>query len=197
MILMVFSGLVITIYISVKYFKYINFKLLIVPLVLSLCTTYFGLKNVVSIDNDIYVRVLGAGLIVLSIYFFFFLNKIKIPANQWTAASAGIISGLMNGFFSIPGSPIVLYYSAANEDKRGYIAATQVLFLSNSILKAVFFAIQYEISSQVSKLIPFTITADVAGTLIGNKAFKKRSFKSLKKVVYVVMVLAGFKYLVF
>lgn len=56
-------------------------------------------KKVVSIDNDIYVRVLGAGLIVLSIYFFFFSNKIKIPANQWTAASAGIISGLINGFF--------------------------------------------------------------------------------------------------
>lgn len=90
-----------------------------------------------------------------------------------------------------------MYYSATIEDKRGYIATAQVLFLSNSILKAVFFAIQYEISSQVSKLFPFTITAAVAGTLIGNKAFKKLSFKSLKKVVYVVMALAGFKYLVF
>jgi len=197
MILVVFINFVAVTYVVVKYFKFIRFRLLIVPLLLSLVATYFGLVNIVSIDNDIFVRILGGALILLSIYFFFFSSKISIPANQWTASTAGIVTGLMNGFFSMPGPPAVLYYSAAIKDKKEYIATIQTLFLVNSILKSVFFITNYDVSADILKIIPIAVIAAIIGTLLGNKAFKKLSSENLKKVVYVVMVLAGIKYLLF
>ena len=118
MILVVLTNMVAVTFIVIRYFKHIQFRLLIIPVILSLITTYIGLINIVSIDNHIIIKVLGIALILLSIYFLFFANKIKVPANQLTASIAGITAGLMNGFLSIPGPPVVLYYSAALEDKR-------------------------------------------------------------------------------
>lgn len=197
MILVVFTNLVAIVFIVVKYFKHIQFKLLVVPLILLLITTYYGLVNAVKIDNDIFMKILGIALILLSIYFYFFSKKIKMPANQLTATITGVVAGLMNGFLSIPGPAVVLYYSAAIKDKKEYIATVQFLFLSSTLLKIAFFTTQYDVSLEIIKLIPFTILAAMLGTFLGHRAFKKMNSETLKKLVYIVMAVAGIKYLLF
>ncbi len=150
------------------------------------------------INNDIVFKNIGR-CVYPSINFISFSSqvKVKIPANQLTASIAGVVAGLMNGFLSIPGPPVVLYYSAAIEDKKEYIATVQFLFLTNSILKIVFFTTTYGVSDEIARYIPFTIVAAIVGTYLGNKAFKKLSSDNLKRVVYLVMILAGIKYLLF
>jgi uncharacterized protein len=197
MILIVFTNLVAVTFIVVRYYKHIQFKLLIIPVILSLITTYIGLINLIEIDNDIIIKGLGVLLILLAVYLFFFSNKVKVPANQLTASIAGIIAGLMNGFFSIPGPPVVLYYSSAIGDKRQYIATVQFLFLTSSILKIGFFSTQYGVNAELINLLPFSILAAVLGTVLGHWAFKKLSSAHIKKLVYIVMVIAGIKYLLF
>ncbi len=197
MVLVAFTNIIAVTFIVIKYFKYVKFKLLMIPAALTLLTTYIGLMNLVSIDNSSIIKILGISLILLSIYFFFFANKIQIPANQFTAAVVGITAGLMNGFLAIPGPPIVLYYSAALKDKKEYMATVQFLFLMSNILKIYFFTINYGVSSEIAKYIPFMIIAAIFGTFIGHNAFKKLSSDSLRKVIYVIMVISGVKYLCF
>ncbi len=61
---------------------------------------------------------IGAALVAFAAFFLLFSNRIRIEANPMTATMSGVASGLMGGFFGMPGPPIVLYYSVAIKEKR-------------------------------------------------------------------------------
>ncbi len=196
MMLLIFANLVTVAYITVKYFRYINFRLLIVPVVLSLAGNYVGLSCLVGFDNAFAIKILGSALVLLSAYFFFFSKKIKIPDNQIFASIAGAASGLMSGFFSIPGPPIVLYYSAATKQKEEYLSTLQMFFLVNTIFKIIFFVLSYKIKMDILCTIPFVVVSAGIGVLFGNVVFKKTSLGILKKIIYLVMTISGIWYIV-
>ena len=133
-----FGSVVVTGYIVVRYWRHIDFKTVAIPLVLGLIGTYIGANALLVLDNTIVMKVLGGVLIVLAIYFFVFSRRICIPENLLSASVAGILSGLMGGFFNISGPPIVLYCSATAENKEEYLATVQFYFLVMIIFKMVF-----------------------------------------------------------
>ena len=49
-------------------------------------------------------------MIVISIYFALFSQKIKLPTTKKVQVGAGTLSGLMGGFFGMQGPPAVLYF---------------------------------------------------------------------------------------
>ena len=51
------------------------------------------------IEDHILRRILGVALVLISIYFMLFSQKIKLPTTKRVQVGAGTLSGLMGGFF--------------------------------------------------------------------------------------------------
>ncbi len=185
----------ITVYLFMKYRKHVNYKIVILPLVFAMAGVIAGITLLVGSSNELALKILGGFLLVLSIYFFFFANKIRIPNNRISASIAGLASGLTGGFFNIGGPPLVLYYSVAARDKKEYIATLQFIFLFIGIARFVYLAATIGISAKALNITPFGIIASGLGMVIGTLVFDKLPGKIINKVVYVIMALSGIWYL--
>lgn len=182
-------------YLFLKYRKHVNYKIAFLPFVFSLAGAYVGLVLLVGSPNELALKILGGFLIVLSVYFFIFAQRIKLPNNRVSASVAGLVSGLVGGFFNMGGPPVVLFYSVAAKDKKEYIGTLQFLFLCMSILKFSFFTATLGISEHVLTIIPFGVASSAVGMVLGMMAFDKMPDKIINKVVYVIMALSGIWYL--
>ena len=56
------------------------------------------------IEDHILRRILGVALILISIYFILFSQRIKMPTTKKVQVGAGTLSGLMGGFFGMQGT---------------------------------------------------------------------------------------------
>lgn len=194
--LLMFGSMVTVSYIAVMYRRHINFKIVTVPLVLALAGLYLGLSFLLSVDNDIAVRVIGGLLILLAVYFFVFSDRIRIPENIWSASLAGISCGLMSGFFNIAGPPIVLYYSAAAKDKKEYTGTVQFLFAVMILFKMIYLYVKRGLPEMVLTHTPIVIVGSIAGMLLGLRLFDRLSTRIIKRMVYILMIAAGGWYII-
>ena len=77
------------------------------------------------IEDHILRRILGVALILISIYFMLFSQRIKLPTTKRVQVGAGTLSGLMGGFFGMQGPPAVLYFIQSEPTKEHYMAMAQ------------------------------------------------------------------------
>ena len=85
---------------AVKYRRDINYKI-VLPLLLAAAVSipiavYFSAR----VSKGVFEILLGAVLILLSIYFLFFNKTVKLKASALGGAIAGTLSGILNGLFS-------------------------------------------------------------------------------------------------
>jgi len=196
MMVTIICSFLIMLYMYIKYRKHVNYKIAWLPLLLSLVGAYAGMALLINSPSDIALKILGGFLILLSIYFFVFAQRIKLPNNRISASVAGLLSGLTGGFFNMGGPPVVLYYSVAAKDKNEYYATLQFLFICMSLLKFGYFAITLGISEEVLKVSPFGIATSIAGMVLGMFVFNKLPDKIINRMVYVIMIVSGIWYII-
>lgn len=184
------------VYLYIRNFKHVNYRIAVLPLVFSLGGAVVGMMLLIGSPNALALKILGAFLLGLSIYFFIFAQRIRLPNNRISASVAGLVSGLTGGFFNIGGPPVVLFYSVAAKDKKEYLATLQFLFMCMSVVKFVYFTATIGISRQVLVITPYGIGVSLLGMVLGMMVFNKMPGKIINRVVYVIMALAGIWYLV-
>ena len=86
------------------------------------------------IEDHILRRILGVALILISIYFMLFSQRIKLSTTKKVQVGAGTLSGLMGGFFGMQGPPAVLYFIQSEPTKEHYMAMAQTYFLIGNIM---------------------------------------------------------------
>ena len=96
-----------------------------------------GINVVMSIDEDILKISLGIVLILFSIYFHFYKEKIKIKPTFMNGIITGLSSGVLAGLFNTGGPPLVLYYSVAARDKMEYNSSLQVIFAVSALYAVI------------------------------------------------------------
>ena len=135
---------------------------------------------------------LGAALILLSGYMFFFSSKIKIKPSPFTGLAAGGFSGILGGIFSMGGPPVVIYFmQSEGDDKDRYLATIQMYFLLSNVYGTAVKAINGFITKDVLILAAFGTVGMIAGIFIGKLIFKKLRVDILRRVVYCFMAVAG------
>jgi uncharacterized membrane protein YfcA len=193
--LMMFGSFVSVTYIAIKYRRHINFKIVIVPLLFALGGTILGLNLLLGTDNELVIKIIGGIMMALSVYFFVFSKRVRIQENIWTASLAGTLSGILSGFFNITGPPLVLYYSAAAKDKEEYTGTVQFLFSVVVVFKMVYLYFKRGLSPLVISHIPIVVVASAIGMLLGLLVFRKLPTDTVKKIIYILMFLAGLWYI--
>lgn len=171
--------------------RYISWKNLIPVLITFIVISFFAIQCITMINDTILKRILGLMLIAISIYSFFFSNKIRIKASMPMQISMGTISGMMGGLFAMQGPPAVLYFTASEQSKQNYIATTQVYFLIGNIMMTLFRARNGYVTHEVGIAYLYAIGAAYIGNIAGSRVFNRISSQTLKKVIYVFIAISG------
>lgn len=173
-------------------YKNIHWKNLIFPLIGSVFANYFAITFVKGAENQLLTLLLGIALFSLSVYFFFFSNKIKIRATWYTGLIAGLLSGVMSGLFSIGGPPVVVYYMQSEEDTDDYLATISAYFVLSGIISVSMKALNGFITPNVLWGIAIGIIGMLIGSFCAKHTREKLNPKAIKKSVYGVMAVSGF-----
>lgn len=177
--------------ITVKYFSYIAWKLLLPLLSASMIVTALITATSFTFDASFLTMILAFMLILLSIYFFIFSNKIKIQPTVLNGTLLGAIAGIGNGLFSIGGPMAALYLLPAAKQKESYLVNIQFYFLVNNLIGVSIRLSKGALHTNHIPLIVFGWAGIALGTLLGMKSFEMISLSKLKKMVYSFVGISG------
>ena len=148
--------------------------------------TYFlGMLSVSSFQLWIGLCVIGACAVLT-----FYRPKHTQPSPAWSRV-AGLLSGLMNGFFAIPGPPMVVYAVATQPSPE----KTRSLLMSFFLFSSGFGLVSTSAAGYVSLgsvwLFLFTFPAMYLGDKLGYRLFKRYGTRLYRRVALVVLFAVG------
>ena len=66
------------IYIAVRLWKFIDWKLLLPPVIMATVTSFLGVNTLMSLDEEVLSKIMGTVLLILAVYFIFFSSKVHL-----------------------------------------------------------------------------------------------------------------------
>lgn len=181
--------------IVVQKWRYIVWSRLL-PILLTFMVVSIGAVFVLRrMEYGILNVLLGITLIAVSVYFIFFSKRIKVRTTRPVQIGAGVVSGLMGGFFGMQGPPAVLYFVNAEQDKEHYIAMTQTYFLLGNLVMTFARACNGFFTSAVATGYIGGIAGVVIGNVIGAYVFRHISISLLRYVIYIYIGITGMLFL--
>ncbi len=171
--------------------KHINYKLLIAPCIISIIFSFLGVQTLLSLDDSVMKIIMGVVLIVLSAYFMFFIDKVKLKPNISTGVLAGVASGFMGGLFAVGGPPMVAYYMSVAKDNNEYNATLQAYFIVNNLSLFIIHLLSGNVSMELVPLSVASIAGVLLGIALGIRVFKKLTGKNMKMLVCIFMFIMG------
>ena len=173
------------------YRKDIPYKKIIPMIIGALVFIPLAVRFSVLVSADIFKKMLGIVLIILSIYFLFFNTKIKIRPTGINGFAAGGLGGILTGLFSTGGPPIVLYLMNAMTDNVVYFASAQFYFGITGIYSSVVRLLNGIITKEVLIFTIIGFVGCIAGNFVGKKVFYMLDAQRLKQIVYIGMIIFG------
>ena len=143
------------------------------------------------IEDHILKQILGVALIVISIYFALFSQKVKLPTTKQVQVGAGTLSGLMGGFFGMQGPPAVLYFIQSEPTKEHYMAMAQTYFLIGNVMMTLVRAYNGFFTTTVLTDYCFGLGGVIIGTSLGAYVFKRIPNRVFRYVVYAYIGVSG------
>lgn len=194
--LVMFGAFLVIAYVAFKYRRHINFRIALVPIVLAMAGNTIGVHFLLSLDNSVMVKILGAVLILLAIFLLAFGDRVRLTPSVLSASVAGTVSGLMSGLFNIPGPPMVLYYSVVARTKEEYIGTLQFFFIVTLTYKMILMLVRRGMPGPVLTYTPVVVGGSILGMAIGLKVFRSLSATRIRQLVLALMVISGVWYLI-
>ncbi len=174
----------------------INWKLFLPLIVGSIPMAYLGAS--MSLDADIYKKLLGAVLIFQSFRLFGILMPLGVQENEkphgwigpvFTGAAIGLLSGLIGIGGGIILSPLLLLFRWCSIKQTALLSAGFIFVNSVSGLVAIGEP-SIKIASEMSESLAIGILGGVLGGWLGSKKFNSRA---LQITLGIVLLFAGSK----
>jgi uncharacterized membrane protein YfcA len=178
-------------YLTIRYWKEIQWKTLFPLLVTSLFIAAFVTVFSLSVDGDKLAIILGIALVAISLYFVVLSSSITIAARPRNGLLMGAIAGLGNGFFGIGGPPVALYLLSSVPGKVEYLATIQAYFFFCNIESILIRVSNGALVLEQLHLIPLGWIAIGLGTTMGLKLFDAIPSPLLKRLVYLFVGFSG------
>ena len=178
--------------IAIRNRKYIRWRLMGLVTFSNVLFSFVATEYMRSLSNDVLKQCLGVVLILISLYFLFGEGRMgRIFKSKPAQVTIGSISGVMGGMFAMPGPPLVLYCISTLEDKREYVTTLQAfsvvfnLFYTAFRFKAGFY------SDDTWLWWVIGLVGTMIGSSLGSRCFELISNRTLKLIVYVMMIISG------
>lgn len=176
---------------TVTYRKYIHKEIILFPGICYIAASSAAISFAAKLPTELLMKIFGAFLIVLAVYFLVFSKKIHVKANMPTAGVCATLSGAVSGLFGIGGPPMVIYYLAALPRKEEYLGTIQAFFFITGLYT---FGFRVAKGIYTWKLVPLTIIgmcAIMLGKKIGNMIIDRINADTMRKLVYVFLGFTG------
>lgn len=144
-----------------------------------------------SIEDQLLHIILGCVLVLTSIYFAVFSQRIKLPATRSVQICAGGLSGLMGGFFGMQGPPAVLYFISSEPSKDHYMAMAQTYFLIGNAMMTLVRMYNGFVTPVVLTDYLYGIGGVAIGTMIGAYVFSRIPTRLFRYIVYAYIGISG------
>ena len=144
-----------------------------------------------SIEDQLLHIILGCVLVLTSIYFAVFSQRIKLPATRSVQIGAGGLSGLMGGFFGMQGPPAVLYFISSEPSKEHYMAMAQTYFLIGNAMMTIVRLYNGFVTPAVLDGYLYGIGGVALGTMLGAYVFSRIPTRLFRYIVYTYIGISG------
>ena len=179
--------------VMVKYLKYVNWKRLLPIVAAFVLFSTLAICMLDKIEGNTMRRVLGILLVVISLYFSFFKEKIQKlvkPTRGWQLGT-GTASGIMGGLFGMHGPPVVLYLIASEPDKDHYMGMIQTYAVITNITMLVVRACNGYVTPAVGNAYLYALGGLAIGVIAGNWAFSRIPNRLFTYIVYTYIGISG------
>ena len=178
--------------ITVRNWHYIRWKLMGRVVLFNVIASFLATEYMRSLGNDTMKQCLGVMLILIALYFFFSEGKIsRIFKSKLAQITIGSLSGVMGGMFAMPGPPLVLYCISTIVDKREYVTTLQAFSV---VINLCYTLIRFKVgfySEDTWLWWLVGLVGAVIGSTLGGRCFEHISNRTLKYIVYVMMIVSG------
>ena len=173
--------------------KYIVWRRLSVILLTFIAVSALAICMLSRIEGRTMRMILGAVLILTSLYFSFFKEKIRkyVRPDLKTQIGAGTLSGIMGGLFGMQGPPAVLYFISTEPDKHHYMAMIQMYFVIGNTMMTIVRALNGYLTPAVGSTYIYALAGLAIGTLAGSWAFSRIPNRIFTYVVYTYIGISG------
>ena len=180
-----------SLFVAVRMRKYIVWKRLAVILPAFIAASAVAIFSLNSMNDRLLRQILGVVLIIASLYFIFFSNRIRLRPTVPAQIGTGMLSGLMGGFFGMQGPPAVLYFINSEKDKEHYMAMLQCYFFLGNGAMTLLRASNGFLTMTVAKDYLYGLGGIAAGSIIGSIAFRHIPARIFKYIVYAYIGISG------
>ena len=104
----------------------------------------------------------------------------------------GLVSGLMNGAFAIPGPPVIIYAMATQPDPARGRALLMTFFLFSALLALAFYSVAGFVTASSPWLFLAAFPAMYVGDKLGYYLFRRFGAALYRRVALVVLFAVGF-----
>ena len=180
-----------TVYISVKYRRFIQWKTMLpflIPTVI-IC----GIVNILSakVSSNIMYLLLGIMFVAVSVFFFFFSDKIRIQPTAASGTILGVICGICYGLFASGGPTAALYLLPATRNKKEYLATIQAFLCVNNLVILIISLVLGRLDMADLPLVAAGFAGLAAGTLLGLVIHDRIPAGMFGKVIYAFVGIGG------
>ena len=179
--------------VMIRYIKYVNWKRLLPIVATFVIFSSIAICLLDRIEGRSMRMILGIVLILISLYFSFFKDKIQKfirPTEGWQLGT-GTASGIMGGLFGMHGPPVVLYLTVSEPDKDHYMGMIQTYAVITNIVMLVVRAYNGYVTPVVGMTYLYSLGGLAIGVLAGSWAFRHIPNRLFTYVVYVYIGISG------
>ncbi|HIT56771.1 MAG TPA: sulfite exporter TauE/SafE family protein [Candidatus Galloscillospira stercoripullorum] len=194
-VLELLTGVVTMLYMAIRQWRHINWKLLLWPTVFSCSASLVGVFALFQLEMDVLYILLGLLLMALGVFFLFFSQRSSLHPTTATGVAVGLLGGFFGGLFGIAGPPVAAYLLAATSGKEEYSATVQAHFAMTSLFMILVHALSGNITVNVLLMGGTGILGVLAGLALGLLVYHKLSSQGLKKLVGAFLICMGLFYL--
>ena len=176
-----------------KYRKHVTWKRLLPILAAFLVVSTAAIFMLKKIEGTTMRMILGLVLILISLYFSFFKEKIQklVRPGLKYQVGTGIVSGAMGGLFGMQGPPVVLYLINSEPDKNHYMGMIQTYAVVSNLIMIASRACNGYITLAVGTSYLYSLAGLAIGVLAGSWAFSRIPNRLFTYVVYAYIGISG------
>ena len=179
--------------VMIKYVKYVSWKRLLPMIATFILFSTAAILMLDRIEGPTMRRILGVMLILLSLYFSFFKEKLQRfirPTRGWLFGT-GSVSGVMGGLFGMHGPPVVLYLIVSEPDKNHYMGMIQTYAVITNITMLVVRAYNGYLTPVVGTTYIYALAGVAIGLIAGNWAYRHIPDRLFSYIVYAYICISG------
>jgi hypothetical protein len=159
--------------------------------------SYLGASLVISIPEDILLRILGGFLLVYSIFSLFVRISFKSEKHSGIAVLGGFSSGFIVGIVGVGGEVRAAFLSAFNLPKEVYLATIGVIaFVTDLTRLGTYLYNEIRLPSLLLTSLIILIPVSFIGAKIAQRIVYKVPERHFQKAVLITLFLLGVKLLI-